>query len=193
MYMPIRQADSVLPVSFASVVLRTANDPRTEIAALRAAVRALDPNQPLVRIRTMEENIATSVAEPRFRTTLLGIFAGCALLLSVVGLYGVVTYSVTRRASEIGIRLALGAQRGDILRMVLGEGLRLALAGIAIGGVGALALTRLVEKFLFATAVTDPVTYILVPAVLVAVALLACYVPARRAMRLDPIAALRHD
>jgi len=191
--MPIRQADSVLPVSFASVVLRTANDPRTEIAALRAAVRALDPNQPLVRIRTMEENIATSVAEPRFRTTLLGIFAGCALLLSVVGLYGVVTYSVTRRASEIGIRLALGAQRGDILRMVLGEGLRLALAGIAIGGVGALALTRLVEKFLFATAVTDPVTYILVPAVLVAVALLACYVPARRAMRLDPIAALRHD
>jgi putative ABC transport system permease protein len=193
MYMPIRQADSVLPVSFASLVLRTANDPRSDVAALRAAVRAIDPNQPLVRIRTMEENIATSIAEPRFRTTLLGIFAGCALLLSVVGLYGVVTYSVTRRASEIGIRLALGAQRGDILRMVLGEGLRLALAGIAIGAAGALALTRLVEKFLFATAVTDPVTYVVVPSVLVAVALLACYIPARRAMRLDPIAALRHD
>ncbi len=193
MYFPLRQADSVLPVNFVSVVLRAAGDPRGQARALRAAVQELDPNQPLVKIRTMEENIATSVTQPRFRATLLGIFAGCALLLSVVGLYGVMTYSVTRRAAEIGIRMALGAQRGDILRMVLTEGLRLALIGIAIGAAGSLALTRLLTNFLFATAVTDPVTYAAVALLLLAVALLACYLPARRAMRLDPMAALRWD
>jgi putative ABC transport system permease protein len=141
----------------------------------------------------MEENIGTSVAQPRFRTTLLGIFAGCALLLSVVGLYGVMTYSVSRRASEIGIRLALGAQRRDILAMVLGEGLRLAVVGVAIGAVGALALTRLLTTFLYATAPTDPLTYAGAAALLIAVALLACYVPARRAMELDPVSSLRQD
>jgi ABC-type antimicrobial peptide transport system permease subunit len=156
-------------------------------------VRAIDPNQPLVKIRTMEENIQTSVTEPRFRTTLLGIFAGCAVLLSVIGLYGVMMYSVTRRSSEIGIRMALGAQRSDILRMVLAEGLRLALAGIAIGGAGSLVVSRLLANFLFGTTVTDPLTYTLVPLLLIAVALLACYIPARRATRLDPIVALRCD
>jgi putative ABC transport system permease protein len=193
MYFPIRQANALLPVNFVSVVLRTAGDPRTEVSALRAAVRELDPNQPLVRIRTMEENIGASVAQPRFRTTLLGIFAGCALLLSVVGLYGVMTYSVSRRASEIGIRMALGAQRGDILRMVLGEGLRLAVIGVAIGAVGAVALTRLLATFLFATEATDAVTFAGAAGLLIAVALLACYVPARRAMQLDPVTALRWD
>jgi putative ABC transport system permease protein len=192
-YFPIRQVDTLLPVNFVSVVLRTGNDPRAQIGALRTALRELDPNQPLVRARTMEENIATSVAEPRFRATLLGIFAGCALLLAVVGLYGVVTYSVTRRAPEIGIRMAVGAQRSDILRMVLAEGLRLALAGVIAGGAGALLLTRLLERFLFATTTTDPLTYLGAPALLIAIALIACFVPARRAMRLDPIAALRHD
>jgi putative ABC transport system permease protein len=193
LYFPLRQADTVLPVNFVSVVLRTVGDPRGEVGALREAVRQLDPNQPLVRIRTMEENIASSVTQPRFHTTLLGIFAGCALLLSVVGLYGVMTYSVTRRAAEIGIRMALGAQRGDILRMVLIEGLRLALIGIAIGAVGSLVLTRLLSNFLYATQATDPLTYIAVALLLVGVAMLACYFPARRAMRLDPIIALRWD
>jgi putative ABC transport system permease protein len=193
LYFPIRQADTVLPVNFVSLVLRTANDPRSAVTALRDVVRAIDPNQPLVKIRTMEENIQTSVTEPRFRTTLLGIFAGCAVLLSVIGLYGVMMYSVTRRASEIGIRMALGAQRSDILRMVLAEGLRLALAGIAIGGVGSLVVSRLLANFLFGTTATDPLTYTLVPLLLIAVALLACYIPARRATRLDPIVALRCD
>jgi putative ABC transport system permease protein len=193
MYFPIRQANAILPVNFVSVVLRTAGDPRAEVSALRAAVRELDPNQPLVKVRTMEENIGASVAQPRFRATLLGIFAGCALLLSVVGLYGVMSYSVSRRASEIGIRMALGAQRNDILRMVLGEGLRLALAGVAIGVAGAFALTRLLEAFLFATAPTDPIAFAGAAVLLVAVALLACYVPARRAMRLDPVTSLRQD
>lgn len=193
MYMPIRQVDALLPVTFVSLVLRTETDPRAGIGALRAAVREIDRDQPLVRVRTMEENISTSIAEPRFRTTLLAIFAGCALLLSIVGLYGVVTYSVTRRASEIGIRLALGAQRRDILKMILSEGLRLALAGVAIGAVGALALTRFIQTFLYATTATDPITYIVIPAILIAVALLACYIPARTAMCLDPISALRHD
>jgi len=163
------------------------------VGTLRAAVRELDPDQPLVKIRTMEENIGASVAQPRFRTTLLGIFAGCALLLSVVGLYGVMTYSVSRRASEIGIRMALGAQREDILAMVLGEGLRLATAGIAIGTTGALALTRLLKTFLFDTVPTDPITFAGAALLLVAVALVACYVPARRAMRLDPVSSLRQD
>jgi putative ABC transport system permease protein len=193
MYFPIRQANTVLPVNFVSLVLRTAGDPRAQASSLRASVRELDPNQPLVRIRTMEENIGVSVQQPRFRTTLLGIFAGCALLLSVVGLYGVMTYSVSRRATEIGIRMALGAQRRDILNMVLREGLALALVGVALGTAGALALTRLLKAFLFATAPTDPITYAGAAALLVGVALLACYVPARRAMRLDPISALRWD
>jgi putative ABC transport system permease protein len=193
MYFPIRQANTVLPVNFVSVVLRTAGDPRGQVTALRAAVRELDPNQPLVKIRTMDENIGASVAQPRFRTTLLGIFAGCALLLSVVGLYGVMTYSVSRRAPEIGIRMALGAQRRDILTMVLAEGLKLAAIGVAIGAAGALALTRLLKTFLYATAPSDPIVFAGAALLLVGVALLACYVPARRAMQLDPVSSLRQD
>ena len=193
LYFPLRQADTVLPINFVSIVLRTTGDPRSQVGALREAVRQLDPNQPLVRIRTMEENIATSVTQPRFRTTLLGIFAGCALLLSVIGLYGVMTYSVTRRAAEIGIRMALGAQRSDILRMVLSEGLRLALIGIAIGAAGSLALARLLANFLYAIPLTDPITYVAVALLLIAVALMACYIPALRATRLDPLIALRCD
>ncbi|HEY1336560.1 MAG TPA: ABC transporter permease, partial [Bryobacteraceae bacterium] len=119
MYVPYRQANAVLPVFALSVVLRTEQEPRAQSAALRALVRRLDPNQPLVKVRTMEENIAGSVTEPRFRTTLLGIFAGCAVLLSIVGLYGVMMYSVTQRIPEIGIRLTLGAQRAEIVRMVI--------------------------------------------------------------------------
>src|SRR5262249_30745060 len=140
-------ADSMLPVYALSLVLRTAQDPRTEVAGLRSVLRELDPDQPLVKVRTMQENIAVSVSEPRFRTTLLGIFSGCALLLSLIGLYGVMTYSVTQRVPEIGIRLTLGAQPGQILGMVAKQGLTLALIGVAIGTAGALVLSRVLQRF----------------------------------------------
>jgi putative ABC transport system permease protein len=190
-YLPYRQADTVLPVFALSLVLRTAQDPRTEVAALRSVVHELDPDQPVVRIRSMEENIATSVSQPRFRTTLLVIFAACALLLAVVGLYGLMTYSVTQRVPEIGIRMTLGAGQIQILGTVVGQGLRLALVGIAIGTGGAFALSRVLERFLYGVAATDPMTYISVTALLLAVALLASYIPARRATRVDPMSALR--
>jgi putative ABC transport system permease protein len=141
----------------------------------------------------MEENIATSVNEPRFRATLLGIFAGSALLLSVIGLYGVMMYTVTQRIPEIGIRLTLGAQRGEILAMVIRQGLQLACCGVVAGVAGALLLTRLLAQFLYGVAVTDLATYIVVSVLLVAVAVIACYIPARRATRIDPIAALRSE
>ena len=165
LYFPLRQADTVLPVNFVSLVLRTANDPRAAVArAARRRARNSIPTSRWSRSGRWRRTSPHPSPQPRFRTTLLGIFAGCALLLSVVGLYGVMTYSVTRRAAEIGIRMALGAQRGDILRMVLAEGLRLALAGLAIGGAGSLALTRLLSNFLYATTATDPLTYVAVAA-----------------------------
>ncbi len=190
-YLPYRQADTLLPVFALSFVLRTAQDPRTEVAALRNILHELDPNQPLVKIRTMEENIATSVSEPRFRTTLLGIFATCALLLAVVGLYGLMMYSVTQRIPEIGIRITLGAQRSQILAMMVGQGLRLALVGIILGICGAFALSRILSRFLYGVEATDPLTYVAVAALLLAVALLASYLPARRATSIDPMSALR--
>jgi len=193
MYIPYRQADAVLPIFSLSMVLRTAGDPHAAASALRAVVRRLDPNQPLVKIRTMEENISISVSAPRFRTVLLGIFAGSALLLAVIGLYGVMTYAVTQRIPEIGIRLTLGAQPRQIVGMVVGEGLRLALAGGLAGIAGALALSRLLSGFLYSTGAADPLTYCAVTLVLLAVGLLASYLPARRATRIDPIAALRHE
>jgi putative ABC transport system permease protein len=156
-------------------------------------VRRLDPNQPLVKIRTMEENISTSVSAPRFRAVLLAIFAGSALLLAVIGLYGVMTYSVTQRIPEIGIRLTLGAQPSQIVGMVVGEGLKLALAGGLAGIAGALALSRLLSGFLYSIGAADPVTYCAVALVLLFVGLVASYLPARRATRIDPIVALRHE
>ena len=193
MYIPYRQANSLLPIFVMSVVLRTANDPHSEIASLRSAAHGLDANQPLVNLRTMQENIATSVSDPRFRTILLGIFAASALLLSLIGLYGLMAYSVVQRTSEIGIRLALGAQRNDVLRLIVGQGLKLVVAGVVIGIVGALALSKLLARFLYGVVPSDPATFVVVPALLIVVALVACWVPARRAMNVDPIVALRYE
>jgi putative ABC transport system permease protein len=190
-YVPYRQANTIIPEFALSIVLRTAQDPRSEANALRRAVRELDANQPLVKVRTMEDNIATSVTDQRFRTTLLGIFAGCAMALAVIGLYGVMSYSVSQQAAEIGIRMTLGAQRKDILAMVAAEGLKLAAAGIAAGMAAAFALTRLLANFLFGVGAADPLTYAAVPAVLAAVAMAACYIPARRATLVDPVVSLR--
>jgi len=193
MFVPFRQANAVLPVFFLSVVLRTAGDPHTATSELRQVVRSLDANQPLVRIRTMEENVSTSVSAPRFRTILLGIFALSALLLAGVGLYGVIAYSVAQQAQEIGIRMALGAGARDVVGMVLGRGLRLAAAGTALGVGSAIAATRLLQSFLYGLTALDPWTYIGVSVLLVVVALIASVLPARRAVRVDPVIALRSN
>ena len=193
MYLPYKQADAVLPVFSLSIVLRTAVDPGAEASALRAALGSIDKNQPLVKVRTMEDNMTTSAAQPRFRTWLLGLFALLALLLSSIGIYGVMSYSVTQRVHEIGIRIALGAQPVQVFRLVTGEGFRLAIGGVAIGFAASLVLTRVLRSFLYEVSPLDPITYITVAAILVSVGMLASYLPARRATRVDPLVALRHD
>jgi predicted permease len=192
-YIPYRQADSLIPVFSMSLVMRTARDPHTEVSALRSAVHDLNPNQPLVKIRTMQENIATSVSDSHFRTVLLGIFAASALLLSLIGLYGLIAYSVAQRTSEIGVRMALGAQRRDILRMVVGQGIKLVLIGVVVGLAGALVLSQLLKQFLYGVVPDDPATFIGVAVILTVVAAVACWIPAQRATRVDPIVALRYE
>lgn len=193
MYIPYRQADSLIPIFAMSMVLRTTNEPHAEVSALRNAVHEIDADQPLVNFRTMQENIATSVSDPRFRTMLLGIFAASALLLAVIGLYGLMAYSVEQRTSEIGIRLALGAQRNDVLKLIVVQGLKLVLVGVAIGLGGALALSQLLTRFLYGVVPSDPATFAIVASILTLVAMVACWIPARRAMRVDPIVALRYE
>jgi putative ABC transport system permease protein len=193
MYLPYRQADLILPVFQLSVVLRTAGDPQLQTAALRSALAEIDPNQPLVKVRTMEENIAASVAQPRFRTWLIGIFAAVALVLAAVGVYGVMSYTVTQRTSEIGIRVTLGAQPEDVFRTIVGEGLRLALAGVGAGIVAALAMTRVLQSFLFGVSAYDPLTFFGVAILLTMVAAAASFLPARRATLVDPMVALRYE
>ena len=193
MYLPYRQADQILPVFQLSIVLRTATDPMLQASALRNALAEIDPNQPLVKVRTMEENMATTVAQPRFRTWLIGIFAALALVLAAVGVYGVMSYTVTQRTSEIGIRVTLGAQPEDVFRIVVGEGLRLALAGVGVGILAALALTRLLQSFLYGVSAYDPLTFAGVAVILTIVAVAASFFPARRATLVDPLVALRYE
>jgi putative ABC transport system permease protein len=193
MYLPYRQADLVLPVFQLSLVLRTAADPQLQASALRSALAEIDPNQPLVNVRTMEDNIATTVAQPRFRTWLIGIFAAVALLLAAVGVYGVMSYTVTQRTSEIGIRVTLGAQPEDVFKIVVGEGLRLALAGVGVGIFAALAMTRVLQSFLFGISAYDPPTFFGVALLLTIVAVAASFFPARRATLVDPMVALRYE
>jgi putative ABC transport system permease protein len=193
MYLPYRQADLVLPVFQLSVVLRTAADPTLQTSALRSALAEIDPNQPLVRVRTMEENMATTVAQPRFRAWLIGIFAALALVLAAVGVYGVMSYTVTQRTSEIGVRVTMGAQPQDVFRIIVGEGLRLALVGVGVGLVTALALTRLLRSFLFGISAYDPLTFVGVSLLLTLVAVAASFFPARRATLVDPLVALRYE
>ncbi|MGH9734992.1 MAG: ADOP family duplicated permease [Candidatus Acidiferrales bacterium] len=176
-----------------AVVLRTKGDPTAVMDPVRRAVQGIDPRVVVYGVSTMDEVVASSFAARRFSMILLGIFAALALVLSCVGIYGVISYLVGQRTHEIGVRMALGAQRQDVMRLVLGHGARMTLIGIAIGVIAALGLTRLMAGELFGVTAHDPVTFFAVAIVLVIVALIASYVPARRAMRVDPVIALRHE
>jgi putative ABC transport system permease protein len=173
--------------------IRTTTDPALLVAAIRGEVQALDKDLPMYNVRTLEQYLSSSVAQPRFNTLLLGIFAAVALLLTIVGLYGVMSYSVTQRIHEIGIRTALGAQPKDVLKLILKQGMGLTLMGVGIGLAGAFALTRFAETLLFNVTPTDPLTFVAVSALLIVVALVACFVPARRAAKVDPMIALRYE
>lgn len=174
-----------------SLVVRTTGDPLAMTSAIRSAVQSIDKDQPVANVASMEQILSRSVGEPRFQTLLLGVFAALALVLAGVGIYGVMSYSVARRTHEIGIRMALGARPSDTLRLVVKQGLGLAVAGVAVGLGGAFALTRLLSSLLFGISATDPFTFVIIPVLLTCVAALACYIPARRATRVDPILALR--
>ena len=180
------------PQSAMAVMIRTNGDPLQLAGVARAQVKAIDKDQPLT-ITTMERIFSESVGEQRFNTLMLGAFASLALILAMIGVFGVINYSVAQRTREIGIRIALGAQRGSIFRLVVGQGLVLAVIGITIGSIGAFALTRLIRSLLFGVSPTDAPTFVLVWLVMTTVAVLACYVPARRATKVDPLVALRYE
>jgi putative ABC transport system permease protein len=189
MYFPFAQ----LPSPGLTLVLRTEGEPRGSVAAVASAVRSIDADQPLGAVRTMDELLTRSVAGRRFPLLLLATFATLALVLAAVGIYGVMSFLVAQRRHEIGVRMALGAEAKDVRRLVVGQGMRLVLAGLALGALGAFALTRVLRGLLFAVSATDPLTFGAVALLLVLVALAACWIPARRATRIDPLAALRYD
>jgi predicted permease len=177
----------------ASIVLRTTGDPLRIVPSVRAAIREIDKDLPIARIRTMEEMIGTSMSQRKLSTVLLGVFSGIALLLATIGIYGVMSYTVAQRQRELGIRMALGASRDGVLKLVLRQGMQLALLGMVIGLAGAFALTRLISSQLYGVGTTDPATFVAVTAVLGTVALVASLVPAMRATRVDPVIALREE
>lgn len=182
-----------VPFSQMGIVVKTTNEPRSLISGVTKEVAAMDADVPLFGVKTMNEYLSSSVAGPRFNTTLLSIFAGVALVLTLVGLYGVMSYSVAQRTNEIGIRLALGAQTRDVLLMVVKQGSILILLGLTIGLAGAFAATRLIASLLFGVTAKDPFTFAAAAVLLALVALLACYVPAWRATKVDPLTALRYE
>jgi putative ABC transport system permease protein len=167
--------------------------PASLAPAVAAAIRGLDPELPLVDVMTLENLLDESLAHQRFAMVLLSVFAGFALLLAAIGIYSVLSYAVRRRMQEIGIRVALGARRWDVLWLVIGHGLRLTAAGLVLGGAGALALSHLIAGLLYGVAPTDPTTFGAVAALLLAISLLACYLPARRAVRVDPMVSMRYE
>jgi putative ABC transport system permease protein len=176
-----------------SITVRTAGDPMGLVAPLQKVVAGIDKDQALFDIHSVEQGLSDSVSFPRFQMRLFGIFGGLGLVLAAVGIYGVMSYLVVQRTHEIGVRVALGASRGDVLRMVLLRGLKTTILGVVVGIAGSLAVTRMIARFLFGVKNTDPTTYSIVVLVLTAAAMAACYLPARRATRVDPAVALRHE
>jgi len=176
-----------------TLLVRTTTDPLSVVGAVRGAVLAIDPNQPISNASTLEKAVDESIAQRRLNMLLMGLFGGLAMLLSAVGIYGLLSHAVTQRTHEMGIRMALGAQVSDVLKLVLKQGMLLAFVGEAIGLVGAFVLTRLIRGLLFGVTPNDATTFVVVVAVLGVVALLACYLPARRATKVDPLIALRYE
>jgi predicted permease len=188
-YRPYRQTGA----SSLTLAVRTVGDPNRSVSAIRAAVRAVDPSQPISQVQTMDELLNASVGQRRLSMVLLGVFAGIALLLASIGIYGVMSFDVARRAREMGLRMALGAERGSVLKLVMRHGMKLALIGVGIGLVGAFALTRVIASQLYGVDRTDPVTFAAVAALLLGVAVAATLIPAFRATRVDPMIALRSE
>jgi len=182
-----------LSFSGLTLAIRTTSDPLSMVGAVREAVRSLDKDQPVYRIRTMDSLVAGALAPARFTLMLLGIFAGVAAVLAMVGIYGVMSNAVTERTHEIGVRMALGADAGDVLKLVVGRGLMLTLAGVGVGLAGAFAATRVMTSLLYGVSATDAATFAAIPVILTGVALAASFIPARRAMKVDPMVALRYE
>jgi len=196
LYLPFNQApDDMLPflAPRMNLIIRTTADPLNITAAVRREVQALDPNQPVFNVSTMKQTLDQSLVTQRLSMTLLAFLATLALILAAVGIYGVMSYTVTQRQHEIGIRMAIGAQQRDVFKMVIGRGMILALIGVALGLAGAFGLTRLMATMLFGVAPTDTATFITIGLLLTVVALVACYVPSRRATKVDPMVALRYE
>ena len=186
-------ADLYMGHLWKSITIRTTGDPLSLVGPLEKAVAEVARDQALFGIQTLEQGLGEWLSFPRFQMNLFGIFGGLSLVLAAVGIYGVMSYLVTQRTHEIGVRVALGARHSDVLRLVIVRGLKTTVIGLVLGIAGSLALTRLIARFLFGVKNTDPVTYSIVALVLMAVALAACYVPARRATRVDAMVALRHE
>ncbi len=189
MYVPYLQN----PSSLMNLLVRSTSDPLRLAAGLRNQVLAVDRDQPVYNINTMENVFNQSLAEPKTIASLLATFAALALVLATLGVYSVISYSVAQRTHEIGIRMAMGAQQRHVIRMVVGQGLKLVLVGVAIGVTAAFGVTRVLSNLLFGVTATDPPIFVVVPLLLVVVAILASYFPARRAMRVDPTTALRNE
>ena len=181
------------PMQSPTLIVRTVANPGSIAALIRSEVKSVNKNVPAPTIQTMDEILADYVAQPRFQTMLLSLFGIVALFLAAVGIYGVISYSVVRRTHEIGIRIALGAQKSEVLRLVLSQGLRLTLIGVTVGLAGAWALTRVLRSVLYEVNALDPLTFVATTLVLLSVALVACWLPARRATKVDPMAALRYE